>query len=104
MEQKVSFKIATLLAIGFWGFQKGSGIISSVLLGIGGPLLIAIIWGMFIAPKSLVILPFWAQLGLEAGIFGVAFIVLMNMGFSRIAYIIGLIVIINRILMIIWKQ
>ncbi|AVR00895.1 hypothetical protein OBCHQ24_18450 [Oceanobacillus iheyensis] len=40
-------EILTLLAIGFWGFQRGSGTITSFLLGIGVPLIIAVIWGVF---------------------------------------------------------
>ncbi|NAP01069.1 DUF2568 domain-containing protein, partial [Halomonas sp. MG34] len=32
-------EVLALVAIGFWGFQKGSGMITSFLLGIGVPLI-----------------------------------------------------------------
>lgn len=45
-------ELALLLALGVWGFTVGGGTPTKVVLGIGAPLVAAIVWGMFIAPKA----------------------------------------------------
>ncbi|GAQ18155.1 conserved domain protein [Oceanobacillus picturae] len=97
-------EVLALVAIGFWGFQKGSGMITSFLLGIGVPLIIAIIWGVFFAPASTVNIPIWLKFGFEVVIFGLAFVALVSMRFSSSAYIFGLAVLINQTLLYVFKQ
>ncbi|MDQ6417984.1 YrdB family protein [Paenibacillus sp. LHD-117] len=45
-------EIAALAALGYWGFHVERGLVLRILLGIGTPLLTAVFWGMFIAPKA----------------------------------------------------
>ena len=45
-------ELCVLAAVGYWGFKTSSGWFLKILLGIGAPLLIAVIWGMFGAPKA----------------------------------------------------
>jgi quinol-cytochrome oxidoreductase complex cytochrome b subunit len=45
-------EICVLVSVGYWGFKTGSGWFLKILLGIGAPFLIAIIWGTFGAPKA----------------------------------------------------
>jgi len=45
-------ELCLLAAIGYWGFETHSSWGWKILLGIGLPLLIAVLWGMFLAPKS----------------------------------------------------
>ena len=42
------------------------------LLGVGGPLLMAVVWGTFIAPKAAFEVPTVAWLGVQAVLFGAA--------------------------------
>ncbi|EGG37973.1 conserved domain protein [Paenibacillus sp. HGF5] len=41
-------ELILLFSIGYWGFHFGSGLVAQVALGIGLPLLTAVIWGMTI--------------------------------------------------------
>ncbi|MEI5906698.1 YrdB family protein [Bacillus spongiae] len=97
-------ELITLIAVAYWGYEVGGGGMYSLILAIGGPLLIAIIWGMFIAPTSPITLPLWMQLGLEAFIFGFAFWALCSVVAYDWAILFGGTVIVNRVLMIVWKQ
>jgi hypothetical protein len=45
-------ELAALFAYGYWGFHINRGWLVRIVLGIGTPLLIAVIWGMFVAPKA----------------------------------------------------
>ncbi|MGJ9457317.1 YrdB family protein [Oceanobacillus sp. CF4.6] len=45
-------EIAALIAFSYWGFHVDKGIFIKVLLGISTPILIAFVWGLFLAPKA----------------------------------------------------
>ncbi|GGD87241.1 YrdB family protein [Paenibacillus nasutitermitis] len=45
-------ELGSLAAFGYWGFHMDKGMLMKILLGIGTPLVVAIIWGTFIAPKA----------------------------------------------------
>jgi hypothetical protein len=45
-------ELAAIFAYGYWGFHIDRGWILRIVLGIGTPLLVAVIWGMFVAPKA----------------------------------------------------
>ena len=65
-------ELAALAALGWWGFETGG-----VLLGIGAPLLAAVIWGTFVAPKASVAVPRAVQFALEVLVFGSATVALL---------------------------
>jgi len=45
-------ELCLLAALGYWGFQLEQGWLLQIMVGIGSPLLVAVIWGMFVAPKA----------------------------------------------------
>lgn len=97
-------EIAILVIFGYWGFKTGAGTFAKILLGIGGPFLFAMVWGMALAPKSSMRLDDpWLFL-LELVIFALAGWALHSTGKVRLAITFGAIYIINKILMIIWRQ
>lgn len=63
-------ELCMLAAVGYWGFKTGSGWSLKILLGIGVPLLIAAIWGTFVAPKATYPLHRFTLLALETVLFG----------------------------------
>ena len=42
---------SVLFALGYWGFKTGEGPVRW-LLGLGGPLLAAVVWAVFVTPKG----------------------------------------------------
>ena len=97
-------ELCVLAAVGYWGFKTGSGWFVKILLGIGTPLLIAVIWGIFGAPKANMQLHGLMLLALEIIVFGsVAAALYASINYS-LAWGFGVIVLINRILMFVWGQ
>jgi hypothetical protein len=97
-------ELCVLAAVGYWGFKTGSGWLLKILLGIGAPLLIAVIWGMFGAPKANMQLQGFMLIALEVVVFGSGVAALFATKNYSLAWSFAVIVIINRILMFAWKQ
>ena len=47
-------EFAALAALGYWGFTVPDGVTIRVLLGVGLPVLAAVLWGLFAAPRAVV--------------------------------------------------
>jgi hypothetical protein len=45
-------ELAMLGALAYWGFHTGGGGLAKALLGIGVPLGVAVLWGLFMAPQA----------------------------------------------------
>lgn len=41
-------ELCMLASVGYWGFKTGDGAAMAALLGVGGPLVMAVVWGTFI--------------------------------------------------------
>jgi hypothetical protein len=48
---RFALEIALLFSVAYWGFAEQTGAVQWVL-GFGAPLLVAVVWGRFIAPKA----------------------------------------------------
>ena len=97
-------ELCVLASVGYWGLNTGSGWLLKILLGIGAPVLITILWGMFAAPKAAYHLHGFMLIAFETIVFasGVAALyVTMN---YTLAWGFAALVIINRILMFVWSQ
>ena len=97
-------ELCILVSLGYWGFQNGKGAIVKIGLGIGAPLLAAVVWGTFLSPKASVPLPASYQLLLELAVFGSAAAALLAAGRPLLSAAFVLVAVINRILLYIWKQ
>jgi hypothetical protein len=65
-------ELCALVALAYWGFETGGGAIAKVALGIGAPLVAAVVWGAFVAPRAPVKPPGVVVLLLEVLVFGSA--------------------------------
>lgn len=74
-----------------------------ILLGIGAPLLAAVVWRLFVSPKAAVPLDLPLRLVTEALVFGAAVAALFATGHSVLAACLTLAAVINRILVIAWE-
>ncbi len=97
-------ELCALAALAYWGFQVGDGLLLKVVLGIGAPLLMAVIWGRFMAPTSKNRLSGAAYLLVKAVIYGIAAIALATAGQLVLAIIFILASVVNQILLIVWQQ
>ena len=50
-------ELCALAALGYWGLRTASGPATKAALGIGAPLLAAVLWGLFAAPHAPVSIP-----------------------------------------------
>ena len=71
-------ELCMLGVVGYWGFKTGDGAAMQALLGVGGPLLMAVVWGTFISPKATVKVPAVAWVALQAVLFGAAAVALAH--------------------------
>ena len=92
-------EIAALVAIGYWGFSQHAGI-WRFIIGLGGPLIAAALWGTFAVPddpsrsgKAPVPVPGALRLVFELSLFGFAAWALYDAGSPVLALILGIVTI-----------
>ena len=97
-------ELCMLAIFSYWGFRTGDRTLTKMLLGIGSPILFAAIWGLFLAPKSAHRLPDPWLLLLELVLFALATLALYDTGQVALTVAFGAIYLLNKILMIVWRQ
>src|SRR5512147_1690550 len=45
-------ELCMVVAYAYWGFTTGNTLIMQLVLGIGVPLIVIVVWGVFMAPNS----------------------------------------------------
>jgi 1-acyl-sn-glycerol-3-phosphate acyltransferase len=91
-------ELGLLVALAVWGFHTGSGAVAKVALGLGAPLLAAVIWGLWVAPPSRRRLADPARLVVEALLFAAGVAALAAAGYLLVAVIFAVVVAANIIL------
>ena len=97
-------ELCMLAALGYWGFTLDQGQAVRIAVGLGAPLLAAVVWGLLMAPRASMPLQEPLHLILELIIFGLAIAALYAAGRPRLALVFGLIYAINVILRYAWRQ
>ena len=92
-------ELCALGAFSYWGFHMNKGGLINTVLGIGAPLLVAIFWGIFIAPKATFPVTIPVRILLQIIVFALATTALFAAGKGKMAIIFGCIVLIEMILM-----
>ena len=88
-------ELCMLGALAYWGFETGDGTAMQALLGVGTPLLVAVVWGTFIAPKATVEVPTAVWIGLQAILFGAAAVALAAVAPQPLAALFLLVVVLD---------
>jgi len=101
---RFGMELAMLVALGYWGFHTGGSAGMRWLLGIGAPLLAAAVWGLWMAPKASQRLQGGWFLLVELILFGLAGWGLYSTGAKSWTLWLGVVYVINRVLMVVWKQ
>lgn len=97
-------ELCLLAALGYWGNHTGQSMLMRWLLMIGVPLLLAVVWGVFLAPKSAVALPNGVKLAGKFVAFAIGVLALWSVGQTTWAAVFAVVVVINMGLIVIWKQ
>jgi hypothetical protein len=97
-------ELCVLAALVYWGYQAGNGTWTRIALAIGAPLLAAVVWGVFGAPKASRQLHDPALLLLEIIVFGAGALALAAAGQRTLAVALALVTLLNGILMYVWGQ
>jgi hypothetical protein len=85
---RFALEIGALVAVSVWGLSAADGVLR-LLLGVGAPLLVAVVWGLFVSPNARVPLPEPAVVVLEVAVLGAATAALSGSGHGRAAVVFG---------------
>lgn len=97
-------ELCLLASLGYWGFHGDRSMLLKIVLGLGTPLIAAIIWGLFLSPKASIPIAQPFPFILELVVFAIAIIALYSAGKPSLAAIFALIYIVNRTLIYVWHQ
>ena len=97
-------ELSALGALGYWGFWTGDGPFAKAALGLTAPLLAAVAWGSFVAPRARVSLPLAGRLAVELAVFGSGAMALFATGQPSLAVALATFATANRALIQIWGQ
>lgn len=95
-------ELAALAAFGYWGFHLGGNLLMKLVLGLGAPLLMAVVWGLFLAPTARHRTTGAMYLALEIVIFGLATVCLALTDQVMAALVFGCCAAINTVLLHVW--
>lgn len=97
-------ELAMLAALGYWGFRSGFPLSVSWLLGIGAPLLAAVVWGALMSPKASVPLSDPLKLAIEIALFVLSAAALYAADRPAWAVVFLVVWAVNRIGIAAWNQ
>jgi hypothetical protein len=97
-------ELSMLAAVGYWGFKSQSAWGMKILLGIGLPVLIAVIWGLFVAPRAMYPLRGISHVVVSLILLGLGLAALFATGNPTLGWVYAIILTINQILLVLWKQ
>lgn len=101
---RLLLELVVLCSVGYWGFRLDRALALRVLLGIGAPLLVAVIWAAFGAPQAAMPATGLWHLLLELVVFGSGPLALYAAGRPTLASALGVATVLNRLFMYIWGQ
>ena len=97
-------ELGMLASVAYWGFSTNSSWALKILFGIGLPILLAVIWGFFMAPRSahrLSGIPFTIM---DFVLLGSGAFALYASGQTTLAWIFAVVLVISEILRLVWEQ
>ena len=101
---RFALELALLAALGLWGFGLDAGWAVRAIVGITAPLIVLVIWGLFVAPKGALLLPEPWRVGLELVLFGIGCLALYRVDQPELAMALGVAALANISLMFVLGQ
>lgn len=97
-------ELAMLASFGYWGFYGDKGTLAKWGLGIGLPILAAVLWGIFLAPRAKYRLGKISGNLLALFLFLLAATLLYSTQHTLLAILFATLAILNRVLILLWNQ
>ena len=91
-------ELGALFAVGWWGFHEHAAWVAKLLFGLGGPFLVAAVWGRWMAPRSPHRAPEGTRAVLEVLIFGLATAALVASGATGAGVVFAVVAGVNAVL------
>lgn len=101
---RFALELCALAALAFWGFKTQDSLLGKIVLGLGAPLLVAVLWGLFVAPRRRFDLPGWARLVIEWLVWIAAVAGLWTTGQSELATLFLAVLVVNQTFLALWNQ
>jgi hypothetical protein len=89
-------ELAGILALGWWGFHAGGGLVA-ILLGLAAPIALIAVWSLVVAPKALYPQSPLFRLVVGTVLLEVAALSLVTIGATLAAVVLGLAVLFNAV-------
>jgi|SRR5664279_1400831 len=97
-------ELVALASFAYWGFTASESTLAKLVLGLGTPVLAAVLWGIFAAPNSERRLRGNARLIFKVVFFVLAIAALFMAGSTTLALIFVVLFVINTALLYGWHQ
>lgn len=97
-------ELGLLAAVGYWGFATQPGWPMQILFGIGLPVLLIVIWGLFVAPRATYRLSGLSYLFVSVILLAVGALALFASGRTVLGWVYAVILAINQVLLSVWNQ
>lgn len=97
-------ELVALGVLAYYGYRTGQGTVFKICLSIGYPLILAVVWGAFLSPKASFEPPIEIKMLLQFIVFSIIAYLLYLLRHTTLAYTFLSVVVVNFVLIIIWKQ
>ena len=97
-------ELCMLAAVGYWGFKTQSSLAMKIVLGIGLPILLIVLWSLFVAPKAVYPLRGTLHVVLSLILLGSGAVALFASGRPVLGWVYLIVLIVNQVLLIVWNQ
>jgi hypothetical protein len=95
-------ELAVLGSAGYWGFTVSPDLAVRLLAGLGVPVLLAVAWGVFAAPRAARPLRGVPRAAFEVAWFGAGVVLLAAAGAGIVAAVLALVYLANTALLRLW--
>ena len=97
-------ELCMLASLGAWGWSVGGTLVVKIMLAVVIVVVVATIWGVFLSPRRNVQLPAAVRLAMELVLFALAVVALAALAQPVLAAALGVAYLINKGLIMLWKQ
>lgn len=92
---RFALEIIALVTVAVWGFTVDAVSGLGIVVGLGAPLLLAVLWGLFVAPRARWFGPLPARLVVEVVVFGAAVWALADLGHPGWAAVLAAVMVVD---------